>query len=674
MNDISQTHNNEDWMTAEAALLGEAASLAEQLAKSTGLRGCWAQEVLDLRRQLRDKYETLLLFHLEAAAAHDIENHLWRNVFYAVIEYCRRKIQNRKRVNGKKAKKKKSKVNTKLSTFLTHAEAFYVSLAVQLQRLHSVNFALDLPITPPHVVINSTQAINPPNPELCAAAVHRVLIALGDLARYCATLCFSAIDPSVSAQQKLAESYYKKALRLRPNNGLPFNQLAVISQSRHEEFEAVYQYTRSLSCKMVYSSARENFMGLLGKFGRVSDTAGHHVAPVVGTFDHEIEHTLVNIACTYIASLHLARPPEQLQRVHESLCAHATAAQMAVWFSACEKKCEVRGAQATLLKLLVCCIFTAWELHYSSKESPQRPPADMHITSIGALSPLCEIFAAVLACVNTASSPLASVVHAILMWVTASAPQLHSQVLKKLWTALELALTKLSANLPARPEAPEPEPQQRRGPLYEERLLRGFEPTCAYVDSLPVDWRTADLRGPAASSCRLCMLKRIAVHLREPTTNAPPALLPLLAKFSAQPRAPPEPPPPTPPPSTPPPSTPPPPPADMEDNAETSPVLGDDEPEESQPSAEPEHGTGPMVIEDPFGFHVFKVQPASVAAAIDSPRRRGRRRPLLAEPPRALACPGWTPTPFRLFGALVTALTPRTLSLLANHCLCTDRQ
>eukprot|EP01105_Mastigella_eilhardi_P010174 TRINITY_DN2383_c0_g1_i11.p1 TRINITY_DN2383_c0_g1~~TRINITY_DN2383_c0_g1_i11.p1 ORF type:complete len:253 (-),score=33.18 TRINITY_DN2383_c0_g1_i11:14-772(-) len=192
---------------------------------------------------------------------------------------------------------------------------------------------------------------------------------------------------------------------------------------------------------------------------------------------------------------------------------------------------------------------------------------------------------------------------------------------------------------------------ERRGPLYEERLLRGFEPTCAYVDSLPVDWRTADLRGPAASSCRLCMLKRIAVHLREPTTNAPPALLPLLAKFSAQPRAPPEPPPPTPPPSTPPPSTPPPPPADMEDNAETSPVLGDDEPEESQPSAEPEHGTGPMVIEDPFGFHVFKVQPASVAAAIDSPRRRGRRRPLLAEPPRALACPGWTPTPFRLFGA-----------------------
>lgn len=67
--------------------------------------------------------------------------------------------------------------------------------------------------------------------------IHRSLICLGDLARY-------KLDLDVYWDPKIAMRYYKTAILINPNIGMPHNQLGTMSGSKNYGLDAVYYYTK----------------------------------------------------------------------------------------------------------------------------------------------------------------------------------------------------------------------------------------------------------------------------------------------------------------------------------------------------------------------------------------------------------------------------------------------
>lgn len=69
--------------------------------------------------------------------------------------------------------------------------------------------------------------------------IHRSLVCLGDLTRYKLELD-SNWDPMI------ANRYYKMAIAIDPNIGMPYNQLGTIAGSKNYGLDAVYHYMKRL--------------------------------------------------------------------------------------------------------------------------------------------------------------------------------------------------------------------------------------------------------------------------------------------------------------------------------------------------------------------------------------------------------------------------------------------
>jgi hypothetical protein len=58
----------------------------------------WDTDARQLRGQLRDSYEALLFLDLNFAAANDVEQVLWKSVFYKPIEEFRSRVKEAEKV------------------------------------------------------------------------------------------------------------------------------------------------------------------------------------------------------------------------------------------------------------------------------------------------------------------------------------------------------------------------------------------------------------------------------------------------------------------------------------------------------------------------------------------------------------------------------------------------
>lgn len=88
-------------------------------------------------------------------------------------------------------------------------------------------------------------------------AVHRVLVCLGDLARYQLELGLSlAAQPA---------RYYQLAVRLRPEGGIPYNQLAMLCGEENYGLDQLYYYMRCVTSKGGFDGGEANLRRLLDK-------------------------------------------------------------------------------------------------------------------------------------------------------------------------------------------------------------------------------------------------------------------------------------------------------------------------------------------------------------------------------------------------------------------------
>ncbi|OCT94059.1 telomerase-binding protein EST1A [Xenopus laevis] len=203
-----------------------------------------------LRSELFQVYECCLLSNIELSDQHNVDQLLWKNVFYQVIEKFRHFL--------KEPSSDSEEIRRKLLQVLDEGTAFFDSLLQKLQ----MTYQFKLEEYMDGMAIRSKPLRKMVKFALISA--QRCMICQGDIARYRE----QAADTSNYGK---ARSWYLKAQQIAPKNGRPYNQLALLAIYTRRKLDAVYYYMRSLAASNPILTAKESLMSLFEETKRKAD-------------------------------------------------------------------------------------------------------------------------------------------------------------------------------------------------------------------------------------------------------------------------------------------------------------------------------------------------------------------------------------------------------------------
>lgn len=246
--------------------------LERNLLAASRTKGPFDPAVRRLRNSIRDGYEALILRDLALCESFEVEQALWR-LHYREIEGFRVRIRRLLTSKtpaednaalgsrGKKRKKENKhepllRALTSFRSFLGEASGFFHGLLIKLRLQHGLASS-----------VGNTDRLSAEGDlteELrrCMVTCHRILIYLGDLARY--KELYAVMDVSVR-DWSVAANYYKQAAFLWPSSGNPYNQLAVLCTYCGNTLTALYLYCRSLAVSVPFVTAWDNVVLLFEK-------------------------------------------------------------------------------------------------------------------------------------------------------------------------------------------------------------------------------------------------------------------------------------------------------------------------------------------------------------------------------------------------------------------------
>ncbi|KAJ7997397.1 hypothetical protein DPEC_G00228560 [Dallia pectoralis] len=207
-----------------------------------------------LRADLLTLYERVILTDIEFSDSQNLDQALWKNVFYQVIERFRQLLKD---PSGDPA----PHITTMLLTLLDEGALFFDALLQKLQtvfqfKLEDYMDGMAIRARPPHKTV-----------KYALISAQRCLICQGDIARY-------REQASDSANYGKARSWYLKAQQIAPKNGRPYNQLALLAVYTKRKLDAVYYYMRSLAASNPILTAKESLMSLFEEAKRKADQMG----------------------------------------------------------------------------------------------------------------------------------------------------------------------------------------------------------------------------------------------------------------------------------------------------------------------------------------------------------------------------------------------------------------
>ncbi|XP_072747458.1 nonsense-mediated mRNA decay factor SMG5 [Anoplolepis gracilipes] len=223
-----------------------------------------------LRVKLKDYCERLILKD-PVGNVHKIEELLWRKAFYDVV-YVAKKLRKGNIWNDSE--------KALLSVHLAVGVGYYHHLILRLQ----VEYDLDLVGVVDFVFIQNESVSSYTRTKMgqfkthtkevkqCVMRlIHRSLVCLGDLTRYKLELD-SNWDPMI------ANRYYKMAIAIDPNIGMPYNQLGTISGGKNYGLDAVYYYMKSVLCSEPFEGAEGNLKRTIITYSLCTDenNSVHH--------------------------------------------------------------------------------------------------------------------------------------------------------------------------------------------------------------------------------------------------------------------------------------------------------------------------------------------------------------------------------------------------------------
>lgn len=161
------------------------------------------------------------------------------------------------------------KTSRALHTFLETSTGFYTNLLSKLRartgiNLDSLSLSTSASRNASRIDESGVGATSPSASQLQASAtrlglpIFRILIRLGDLARYQRDL-----TGLPEADFLAAWSYYMDAQRLLPEQGMPYNQLAVLCTYSQDSIGALYYYARSLALPTPLETGKSNIEVLM---------------------------------------------------------------------------------------------------------------------------------------------------------------------------------------------------------------------------------------------------------------------------------------------------------------------------------------------------------------------------------------------------------------------------
>ncbi|KAL6098736.1 smg6 [Pungitius sinensis] len=194
-----------------------------------------------LRADLLGVYEQIILTDIDFSDSQNVDQSLWKNVFYQVIERFRQLL--------KDPTCDTPHIRNLLLTLLDEGALFFDGLLQKLQTVYQ--FKLDDYMD--GMAIRARPLRKTVKYALISA--QRCMICQGDIARY-------REQGSDSANYGKARSWYLKAQQIAPKNGRPYNQLALLAVYTKRKLDAVYYYMRSLAASNPILTAKESLMSL----------------------------------------------------------------------------------------------------------------------------------------------------------------------------------------------------------------------------------------------------------------------------------------------------------------------------------------------------------------------------------------------------------------------------
>ncbi|XP_017020555.1 telomerase-binding protein EST1A [Drosophila kikkawai] len=192
----------------------------------------------DIHVQMQDAFKQLVLEQLKFVCEHKVDVFFWKLLFYNVRDYLR-------------------------SQHSDQAYAHTLLLIEQATKFYRLMYEKLIAKCVPSSRSESAVKV----------VAQRLLICLGDLSRY-------RVNHVQATDYLEAAKYYQKAQELVPGNGVPYNQLAVISIYHHKRFDAVYFYMRSLLTSNSIQTAKERLLDLFDEIRRKYEETEMKQSPI----------------------------------------------------------------------------------------------------------------------------------------------------------------------------------------------------------------------------------------------------------------------------------------------------------------------------------------------------------------------------------------------------------
>ncbi|KAM9846669.1 telomerase-binding protein EST1A [Aulostomus maculatus] len=204
-----------------------------------------------LRVDLLGLYEQVILTDIELSDSQNVDQALWKNVFYQVIERFRQLLKDPTYDNA-------PHIRNMLLTLLDEGAQFFDALLQKLQTVYQFKIEDYMD----GIAIRARPLRKTVKYALISA--QRCMICQGDIARY-------REQASDSANYGKARSWYLKAQQIAPKNGRPYNQLALLAVYTKRKLDAVYYYMRSLAASNPILTAKESLMSLFEEAKRKTE-------------------------------------------------------------------------------------------------------------------------------------------------------------------------------------------------------------------------------------------------------------------------------------------------------------------------------------------------------------------------------------------------------------------
>uniref|UniRef100_A0A3B5LLT4 Telomerase-binding protein EST1A n=1 Tax=Xiphophorus couchianus TaxID=32473 RepID=A0A3B5LLT4_9TELE len=204
-----------------------------------------------LRVDLLGLYERIILTDIEFSDSQNVDQALWKNVFYQVIERFRQLLKDPSCDNT-------HDIRNMLLTLLDEGALFFDALLQKLQAVYQ--FTLEDYMD--GMAIRTRPLRKTVKYALISA--QRCMICQGDIARY-------REQATNSANYGKARSWYLKAQQIAPKNGRPYNQLALLAVYTKRKLDAVCYYMRSLAASNPILTAKESLMSLFEEAKRKAE-------------------------------------------------------------------------------------------------------------------------------------------------------------------------------------------------------------------------------------------------------------------------------------------------------------------------------------------------------------------------------------------------------------------